>query len=77
MYRRRCEAGQGHVFPQAVKLEEGEAVVFSWIVCPSRQDRDRINAAVMSDPDLKMDPKSMPFDGMRVFWGGFNVLLAM
>jgi uncharacterized protein YbaA (DUF1428 family) len=64
-------------FTQAVKLEEGEAVVFSWIVYPSRQDRDRINAAVMSDPDLKMDPKSMPFDGMRMFWGGFNVLLAM
>jgi len=31
----------------------------------------------MSDPRLKMDPKSMPFDGVRMFWGGFNVLLAM
>src|SRR5437867_7636817 len=48
-------------FPQAVKLGEDEIVVFSWIVYPSRQERDRINAAVMSDPRLKMDPKSMPF----------------
>lgn len=63
-------------FPQAVKLEEGEAVVFSWIVYPSREERDRINAAVMSDSRLKMDPKAMPFDGMRMFFGGFNVLLA-
>ncbi len=43
----------------------------------SREDRDRIMAAVMNDPRLKMDPKSMPFDGMRIFWGGFKVLLAM
>jgi uncharacterized protein YbaA (DUF1428 family) len=65
-------------FPQAVKLEEDEVVAFSWIVYPSREDRDRILAAVMSDPRLKdMDPKSMPFDGMRMFFGGFKVLLAM
>jgi uncharacterized protein YbaA (DUF1428 family) len=64
-------------FPQAVNLKDGEVVVFSWIVYNSREDRDRINAAVMSDPRLKMDPKSMPFDNMRMFWGGFNVLLAM
>jgi uncharacterized protein YbaA (DUF1428 family) len=64
-------------FPQAVKLEEDEVVVFSWIIYSSREERDRINAAVMSDPELKMDPQSMPFDGMRMFFGGFDVLLAM
>ena len=64
-------------FPQAVNLKDDEVVVFSWIVYPSREDRDRINAAVMSDPRLKMDPKSMPFDAMRMFWGGFTVMLAM
>ena len=64
-------------FPQAVDLKDDETVVFSWIVYPSREDRDRINAAVMSDPRLDMDPKSMPFDGMRMFWGGFKVMLAM
>jgi uncharacterized protein YbaA (DUF1428 family) len=65
-------------FPQAVKLEDGEVVVFSWIVYETREDRDRIMTAVMSDPRLKdMNPQSMPFDGMRMFWGGFKVLLAM
>ena len=66
-------------FPQAVKLEPDEIVVFSWIVYESREHRDHVNAAVMSDPRLKadMDSKSQPFDGMRMFWGGFQVLLAM
>jgi uncharacterized protein YbaA (DUF1428 family) len=58
-------------FPQAVKLEEGEIVVFSWITYKSREDRDRINAAVMKDPRLKCDPAAMPFDGKRMIWGGF------
>jgi uncharacterized protein YbaA (DUF1428 family) len=64
-------------FPQAVNLKDDEVVVFSWIVYASREDRDRINAAVMADPRLNMDPKTMPFDAMRMFWGGFKVMLAM
>jgi uncharacterized protein YbaA (DUF1428 family) len=71
------QPGKVTSFPQAVKLEADEVVVFSWIVYKSRADRDRINAAVMSDPRLKMDPQTMPFDGKRMFWGGFKVLLAM
>lgn len=58
-------------FPQAVKLEEGETVVFSWITYASREERDRINAAVMKDPRLKCSPENMPFDGKRMIWGGF------
>ena len=71
------QPGKVTSFPQAVKLEADEVVVFSWIVYKSRADRDRVNAAVMSDPRLKMDPQTMPFDGKRMFWGGFKVLLAM
>jgi uncharacterized protein YbaA (DUF1428 family) len=62
-------------FPQAVKLEPDETVVFAWIVYKSRADRDRINEAVMKDPRMKHDPSSMPFDGKRMFWGGFEVLV--
>ena len=62
-------------FPQAVKLKPDEVVVFSWIVYASRRERDRVNKKVMSDPRLKMDPKDMPFDGMRMFWGGFKPML--
>ena len=64
-------------FPQAVKLKPGEVVVFSWIVYSSRRDRDRINKAVMADPRLAemMDPKKLPFDGKRMFWGGFKTIV--
>lgn len=64
-------------FPRSVKLTPGEIVVFSWIVYKSRAQRDRVNAKVMKDPRLAdmMDPKAMPFDGKRMFWGGFKVLV--
>ena len=64
-------------FPQSVKLKAGEVVVFSWIVYKTRAARDRINKKVMSDPRLAemMDPKKLPFDGKRMFWGGFKVMV--
>ena len=71
--------GKRTSFPQAVKLKEGEVVVFSYIVYNSRRDRDRINKAVMADPRLAamMDPKAMPFDGKRMFWGGFKGIVEL
>jgi uncharacterized protein YbaA (DUF1428 family) len=64
-------------FPRSVKLKPDETVVFAWIVYKSRAHRDRINAKVMKDPRLSsmMDPKAMPFDGKRMFWGGFKVMV--
>ena len=68
--------GKATSFPQAVKLEEGETVVFGWVVFESRAERDRINALVMQDPRLAgMNPKTMPFDTMRMFWGGFELFV--
>jgi uncharacterized protein YbaA (DUF1428 family) len=65
-------------FPQSVKLKKGETVVFSWIVYKSRKHRDQVNAKVMKDPRLaKMRPDSMPFDGMRMFWGGFKPIVSL
>jgi uncharacterized protein YbaA (DUF1428 family) len=69
--------GKHTSFPQSVKLKPTETVVFAYIVYKSRADRDRVNAKVMKDPRLAkmMDPKAMPFDGKRMFWGGFKVLV--
>ena len=65
-------------FPQSVKLKADEVVVFSYILYKSRKDRDRINAKVMSDPRLAgMTPQSAPFDGKRMFWGGFKPLVQL
>jgi uncharacterized protein YbaA (DUF1428 family) len=55
--------GKHTSFPQSVKLKPAETVVFSWIVFKSRAHRDSVNAKVM------------PFDGKRMFWGGFKVLV--
>jgi len=64
-------------FPQSVKLKRDEIVVFAWIVYESRAARDRVNAAVMKDPRMaNMDPKTMPFDAKRMFWGGFKTFVA-
>ena len=71
--------GKHTSFPQSVKLKPDEVVVFSYIVFKSRTQRDRINAKVMSDPRLKsmMNPKTMPFDGKRMFWGGFKPMISL
>lgn len=62
-------------FPMAVKKEESESVVFSWIAWPTKADRDEGMKKAMEDPRMKMDPASMPFDGKRMIYGGFEVLL--
>jgi uncharacterized protein YbaA (DUF1428 family) len=69
--------GEVTSFPRSVKLKRGETVVFSWIVFRSRTHRDRVNAKVIEDPRLAdmMDPKAMPFDGKRMIYGGFNVVV--
>lgn len=69
--------GKHTSFPQSVKLKAGETVVFAWIVHKSRAQRDRTNAKVMKDPRIAefMNPKTMPFDGKRMFWGGFKSLV--
>jgi uncharacterized protein YbaA (DUF1428 family) len=79
---RECAAedvkpGKVTSFPQAVIMKKNETVVFSWIVYKSRADRDRIMKKVMTDPRLAdmMDPKSMPFDGQRMIFGGFDVVV--
>ena len=71
--------GKHTSFPQSVKLKPGETVIFAYIVYKSRAQRERVNAKVMKDPRLAkmMDPKAMPFDGKRMFWGGFNAMIAL
>lgn len=62
-------------FNKSVKLKPGETVVLSWAVYKSRAHRDRVMKKVMNDPRMKMDPKDFPFDGMRMFWGGFKSIV--
>lgn len=62
-----------------MKLKPDEVVVFSWIVYKSRGERDRILKKVMADPRLAVfsDPKALPFDGKRMFFGGFKPIVEL
>lgn len=61
-------------FPLAVQCKEGEAVVFSWITWPSKAVRDEGMAAFMKDPRLAALGE-MPFDGKRMIFGGFHMVV--
>jgi uncharacterized protein YbaA (DUF1428 family) len=71
------QKGEVTSFPRSVQLKRGETVVFSWIVFKSRAHRDRVNDKVLNDPRLAdmMDSKAMPFDGKRMIYGGFKVVV--
>jgi uncharacterized protein YbaA (DUF1428 family) len=60
-------------FPMAVQRKEDESVVFSWITWPSRAARDAGMKAAMDDPRLR--DVAMPFDGKRMIYGGFEVIV--
>jgi uncharacterized protein YbaA (DUF1428 family) len=69
--------GRRTSFPQSVKLKKGETVIFAYAVYKSRAHRDRVMAKVMKDERLmKMwNADKLPFDGMRMFWGGFKTIV--
>ena len=63
-------------FPMAVQRKPDETVVFSWITWPSKEVRDTGMEAAMRDPRMNHDVNQMPFDGKRMIFGGFTVLVA-
>ena len=73
------QPGKVTSFPQALQLRDDEVVALAWVVYRSKEDRDRISKAVMEDPEFKqsMDHSKMPFDGTRMFWGGFETIIGL
>jgi uncharacterized protein YbaA (DUF1428 family) len=70
-------AGKQTDFQRAVQATADETVVFSWIEWPDKAVRDAGMAKMMEDP--RMDPKEnpMPFDGMRMIFGGFSPVFSL
>lgn len=62
-------------FPMAVKMEPDETVVFAWIVWPSREVRMAAYEKMHADPETEEMMKNMPFDGMRMIYGGFEPII--
>ncbi|WP_213979115.1 DUF1428 domain-containing protein [Sphingomonas sp. dw_22] len=67
--------GETTDFYKAAKAEKGENIVFSWITWPSKEARDAGWEKVMADERMKPDFENMPFDGKRMFWGGFEPIV--
>lgn len=61
--------------PMAVKCKEDETVVFSWILWPSREARDLGMQKVENDARMNPETSPMPFDGQRLIFGGFQMIL--
>ncbi len=68
--------GQLTSFPMAVKCQPDETVVFSWISWPSKAVHDAGMEKFMNDPRIKaMNMDDMPFDGKRMIYGGFQMIV--
>jgi uncharacterized protein YbaA (DUF1428 family) len=61
-------------YQRAVKAEAGEGIIYSYVEWPDKETRDAGWQKMMSDPDMQPDG-DMPFDGKRMFWGGFRPLI--
>jgi len=69
------EHGHTTDFFRAVQATDDENVVFSFVIWPDKATRDNAWAKIMADPDMQPGAQPMPFDGKRMFWGGFKPLI--
>lgn len=59
-------------FHKSVKLKTAEVLAIGYAVYKSRAHRDRVMAKVHQDEVMLKMWDDMPFDGMRMIWGGFK-----
>lgn len=59
----------------AVLRKEDESVVFSWVTWPDKQTRDEGWQKMIADLRMQPDTNPMPFDGSRLIYGGFEMIL--
>lgn len=73
------KSGKVTSFPQSVNLKSNEIVFFSWIMFKNKASRDRINKKVMAHFEKEGTDMSqfMPFDGMRMIFGGFKPIVEL
>lgn len=73
--------GKVNDFYGAVKAKEGETVVFAWIEWPDKATRDacmsKMEELMKTDPRMNPEKNPMPFDGMRMIYGGFSPVVEL
>ncbi|WP_127145643.1 DUF1428 domain-containing protein [Pelagibacterium montanilacus] len=60
-------------FFTAVQCKDDETPVFSWIEYPDKATYEAAIKGMMEDPE--MEGLEMPFDGQRMIYGGFEVIV--
>jgi uncharacterized protein YbaA (DUF1428 family) len=61
-------------FRKSVQAKPDEIVVFAFIEWPSRQANNEAWDKIMKDQRMQSSGDA-PFDGKRMFWGGFEIIL--
>jgi len=68
-------------FRRAVQANDDEAVVFSWIEWPDKATRDaamgKMEDLMKNDPRVGPESNPMPFDGKRMIYGGFALIVTL
>ena len=67
--------GKDTSFSMAVKRQPDESILFSWITWPSKETRNAAWEKLMQLPEMQPGASPMPFDGKRMIYGGFEVIL--
>jgi len=67
--------GKVNDFKGAVQAKDGEVVVFSWAEYADKAARDAAGQKMMTDPRMEQMGASMPFDGKRMIYGGFDPIV--
>lgn len=68
-------------FIKTLGAKEDEAVVFGWVVFPSKEIRDLANKQVPADPRMTAlvapltNPERLIFDARKMVYGGFKPLV--
>jgi len=68
-------------FGEAADVDQEEAIIFGWVVFPSKEVRDQANKQVPVDLRMKdivgplIDPARLIFDPQRMIYGGFKQLV--
>ncbi len=61
-------------FRRAVNAKDDEAIVFSWIEWPDKATYQAASEKMQADPRWQ-DMLPMCFDGQRMIWAGFELIL--
>ena len=68
--------GEHTDFRSAVKAEDGEHIVFSWVVWPDKETCDAAAKSMMENEEME-PPEEMPFAGKRLIYGGFTPIFTL